>query len=302
MRKPKRPIEVRGAQDLAELWRALPVSVLSYPASGLSTGQGIAAMSDTLRAYAWREHCAAANINSCIELGHSCAMADRSVCRADTLFPVQIGGGAQKWRMATLFLQWRASLKQLHLITLGETACGELAWAARCLSERCGMDEALRLGVTSFADMEMRGTTRWRMSLITPWLVSKNTPLPVQSEKPDAASVAYELCNSMRMRAHKMTALCARDIVWQRLGGHLVHHVADDLLPDGFSVEQIDIESQPLQLMSKGNQATFDALIWSGSITLLINEALLPWFSLLAACGGGKNADKGFGSVELIPL
>ncbi|MBF0160059.1 MAG: hypothetical protein HQL58_11115 [Magnetococcales bacterium] len=65
---------------------------------------------------------------------------------------------------------------------------------------------------------------------------------------------------------------------------------------------QVDIEPLQLQLTSQGNVSDFTALTWNGYVSLRVNEALLPWLSLLALCGGGENADKGFGGIELIPL
>ncbi|MCI0356339.1 MAG: hypothetical protein L0099_15070, partial [Acidobacteria bacterium] len=126
----ERTPEVRGARDLAELWRALPAAALRYPAASLPSGLDVPTLSDTLRARAWREHCTAETLASCAEYGHDCLHADQSRCRADILFPMRLGGGAQKWRMATLFAQWWPSMAVLHLIALGETACGELGWAA----------------------------------------------------------------------------------------------------------------------------------------------------------------------------
>ena len=37
-------------------------------------------------------------------------------------------------------------------------------------------------------------------------------------------------------------------------------------------------------------------------MVLRVEPAVLPWLTLIALCGGGENADKGFGGVELLPL
>ncbi|WP_295447110.1 hypothetical protein [uncultured Thiodictyon sp.] len=299
MGRPEHIPEVRGARDLAALWRDLPAGVLRYPAGALPPGLGLTVLSDTLRSRAWLEHCAAGVDQICAKSGHSCAQPDGR-CRADALFPVNIGGGALKWRMATLSVQWRPTLGELRLVALGATARRALGWAARCLRERHRLNGARPLAVATLADLELTGATRWHLAFVTPWLVRKNARSAILS--PDAAAVAHELCKAMRTRAHKLTALCAQEGVWQRLGGHLAHHVADALLPKGLRVEQVDIEATPLAMGSRGNACVFESLTWSGHAILSVDAAVLPWLSLLATCGGGENADKGFGGIELIPL
>ncbi|HYN79089.1 MAG TPA: hypothetical protein VES73_15005 [Lamprocystis sp. (in: g-proteobacteria)] len=300
MTPPVRPAEVRGARDLVTLWRALPVGALSYPAAALPPGLGLSALSDTLRSRAWRDHCAAPALESCADLGRSCALADPSRCRADALFPMRIGGGAPSWRMATLAVQWRPALAQWRLVALGETACGMLGWAARCLHAHHGLAGAVPLRVATLADLELTGATRWRLTFVTPWLVGKNRQGAIMD--PDTATVAHELRKAIRIRAHKLTALCAGNETWQRLGAHLTHHVADALLPGGLAVEGARVEAQPLELKSMGNASRFQAITWSGEAVLRVDADVLPWVSLIAICGGGENADKGFGGVELVPL
>lgn len=292
--------EVRGARDLVALWRALPAAALSYPASALPPGLGLSALSGTLRAAAWRDHCAAATPASCAESLGICTLADSGQCRADVLFPMKLGGGIPSWRMATLSVQWRPTLQELRLIALGETGCGMLGWAARCLRDRHRIEGAEPIGAATLADLELRGGARWHLDFVTPWLVAKNAGgRPVD---PDAAAVSHEIRKAMRTRAHKLTALCARESVWQRLGGHLAHHVADCLLPEGFFVEDAHVEARPLRLASRGNKSEFEAQQWSGCATLWLDETVLPWLSLVAICGGGENPDKGFGGIELTPL
>jgi hypothetical protein len=202
--------------------------------------------------------------------------------------------------MATLAVQWRPAFAELRLVALGETACGMLGWAARCLHAHHGLAEAAPLRVATLADLELTGATRWRLTFVTPWLAAKNHQEAIKD--PDAVTVAHELRKAIRIRAHKLTALCAGDEAWQRIGAHLAHHVADALLPGGLAVEGARVEAQPLDLKSMGNASRFQALTWSGEAVLRVAEDVLPWLSLLAICGGGENADKGFGGVELIPL
>jgi hypothetical protein len=300
MTPPARPAEVRGARDLVALWRALPAAALGYPAAAVPPDLGLSALGDTLRARAWREHCAAPALASCADLGHSCAQAGSGPCLADALFPMRIGGGAPSWRMVTLVVQWRPALAQLRLIALGQTARGMLGWAARCLHGQHGLVGAEPLPVVTLGDLEPTGAARWRLTFVTPWLVGKNLGGTVAA--PDAAAVARELRKAIRTSAHKLTALCARDETWQRIGAHLAHHVAEALLPGGLAVEEVRVEAQPLDLASRGNAARFQALTWSGEVVLRVDEAVLPWLGLVAIRGGGENADKGFGGVELTPL
>lgn len=300
MNRTERAPEVRGARDLVALWRSLPAAVLRYPAAALPPGLGLNALSDTLRARAWRDHCASAEPTSCAEAGRSCELANSGRCRADALFPFKIGGGTPTWRMTTLAVQGRPTLEELRLIALGETACEALGWAARCLRDYHRLEEAEPLPISTFADLELREDERWRLTFVTPWLVRKNPREIIMV--PDAATVAHELRKALRIRAHKLTALCGREDIWQRLGAHLVHHVADALLPRGLVVEQAAVEVTPLRMVSRGNQAVFESVTWSGTATLRVNEDVLPWLSLIATCGGGENADKGFGGIELSPL
>jgi len=290
--------EIRGARDLAALWSSLPAAALAYPASAWPADAGLAALSDTLRAQAWRDHCVSATPASCADEGRHCARPNG--CLADALFPMAVGGGAPSWRMATLFVQWRPALEELRLITLGAPACGALGWAARCLRERHGLDGASPLEVATLGDLTLPRASRWTLTLVTPWLVGKGAQNA--AVVPDATSVAHVLCKAMRMRAHKLTALCFDDERVQRLGGHLVHHVADTLLPGAIEVEQVHIEPAVMTLASRGNGAEFSALTWGGHLVLRVAPAVLPWLTLIVICGGGENADKGFGAVELTPL
>ncbi|MFB1490237.1 MULTISPECIES: hypothetical protein [unclassified Thiocapsa] len=294
----ERPPEIRGARDLADLWRALPAAAFAYPVTACPPHLGLAALSDTLRARAWREHCASSMPESCADRGRDCERSEQ--CRADLLFPMKLGGGAPSWRMATLFVRWRPALEQLHLIALGAAACDSIGWAARCLRERQGLDGAERLAVATLADLELTGATRWELTFVTPWLVGKGRPdvaIP-----PSAETVAHELRKALRLRAHKLTALCCEETQAQRLAAHLAHHVAEALLPDGLSVADAEVETLPLALASRGNGGSFAALTWNGRATVCAAPAVLPWLTLIALCGGGENADKGFGGIELTPL
>lgn len=315
------PPEIRGARDLAALWRDLPAAVLAYPVMAFPPNVGLAALSDTLRARAWREHCFSTMPASCADRGRDCERSEH--CRADALFPMKLGGGAPSWRMATLFVRWRPALEQLHLIALGAAACDSLGWAARCLRERHGLDGAEPLAVATLADLELTapsssgleadkmgtlrfahptdwGMTRWELTFVTPWLVGKGRA--EASAPPDSERVAHELRKALRLRAHKLTALCFEDRRAQRLASHLVHHVADAALPSGLFVERAEIERVPMALASRGNGASFTAITWSGRAIVRAAPVVLPWLSLIALCGGGENADKGFGGVELTPL
>jgi hypothetical protein len=294
-------LEVRGARDLADLWRGLPAAGLRYALPPTAPPPDLADLSDWLRARAWRDHCADPGPASCADRGGDCPRANQGDCRADALFPMRLGGGALTWRMATLFLQGWPSTGTLHLIALGETARGELGWAARRLSQWPALGTPQPLPVACFGDLELRAAQRFRLRFVTPWVVAKGEQ--GQDQVPDAAAVTRELCKSLRSRAHKFTALCTRDSLWQRLGGHLVHHVADALLPGALAVEAVAVQPALLPLArSRTNKRVFYEAAWQGEIRLSIAPVLLPWLTLLALCGGGENADKGKGRVELLPL
>ena len=323
-------LEVRGARDLAELWRGVPAAALRYSPAASTPPPDLADLSDWLRARAWRDHCANGHEAtghptddeglsrdfhanpvpaSCADRGRDCPRADLGQCRADVLFPMRLGGGARTWRMATLFLQGWPSTGALHLIALGATAVEEMDWAAGRLGQWPALGTPVRLPVTCFGDLELRQASRYRLRLVTPWVVGKGERdlglgLGVDLGKaPDAAMVTRELTKSLRSRAHKFTALCSGDHLWQRLGGHLVHHVADTLLPDALRVEEVHLQPATLApARSRSNANAFQELAWLGEMIISATPALLPWLTLLALCGGGENADKGKGRVELLPM
>jgi hypothetical protein len=286
----------RGAADLAELWRSLPVAVATYPAAALPPHLGIARLSDTLRKRAWREHCAAGE-RACATVPRNCELADTGRCRADQLFPVRIGGGARQWRMATLLVQVLRRAELLRVVALGETAVAELGWATQCLAIQHGLTSPQWLKARRLADLQLRGGERWLVDFVTPWIVAKASRHGFVM--PDCKMVQRELAKSMTSRAQKLTALCAREATWQRIGSHLARHVADALLPAAIAVDEVRVELCPLQL--EASEGCFDALAWTGSVRLRIATAALPWLNLLAVCGGGENPDKGFGGVEVTP-
>ena len=297
MARTERPHEVRGARDLATLWWGLPVAVIAYPKSAWSVEDGLATLSDTLRGRSWREHCVSRTLESCAEQGKDCIHPGN--CHGDALFPMKIGGGAPSWRMATLFVQWRPMLAQWHLIALGAKACDSLGWASRCLRERHGLEGGVRLPVSTLADLQLAGGQCWELRFVTPWIVGKGGQADAVT---NCEGVTHELRKALRTRAHKISALCLGEEFIQRITGHLVHHVASTLLHQGLVVESAELESAPLALASRGNGSRFVALTWTGRVKLRVEPAVLPWLSLLALCGGGENADKGFGAVELIPV
>lgn len=301
---PEERAEVRGARDLVALWRRLPAAVLRYPMRKLPEELGLAALCNELRACAWRERCAAAQAPACADVPQRCAQADRGICRADVLFPASVGGGALAWRMATLFPQWRPRVGELRLVALGEVACDELRWASARLAAWSGLRRAGRAAAQCFADLELTGATRWRVEVVTPWVVDKarGARSPVAGKCLSRDDVAHELRKSMAARAHKLTALCARDPLLQRIGGHLARYASEPLLAREFGVVEAEVE--PLRLPGEhlGRRGKpYDVLAWTGAVVVEASDAALPWLTLLDLCGGGENADKGFGSVEIRP-
>ena len=292
------PGVTRGAADLEQLWRRLPVGVLQYRMTALPDGLGLSQLSDTLRKQAWRAHCDLAPKTMCADAGRACPLAGTGRCRADQLYPMYLGGGAPQWRMATLFMQWLPHAGCLRLVALGETACAELRWAGSVLCEQHGLPPYTISNERTFADVLLPASLNWQLDFVTPWLVAKNR----RERAPSREDVAHELGKSMRSRGQKFTALCATETIWQRLGGHLVHYIADALFPFALEVGQVQIEHKTLALASYGNGGRFRISTWNGRATLRAEKSVLPWLSLLSICGGGENADKGFGVVELRPL
>lgn len=291
--------EVRGARDLVDLWRGLPAAALCYALGSHSVFPTPMQVSDWLRARAWREHCAlGTGADACIERGEFCIGKPIS-CAADRLFPLGAGGG-RAWRMATLSPVYWPSTQVLHVLAIGEIARPRLDWVELCLREQFGLNGATRVPVERLGCLELQGATRWLMRIVTPWVAGKSRMgalLP-----PSQDDVHHQLVKSMRVRAHKISALCAADTAWQRLAGHLSHHVADAMLAQGLVVREARIGAEMQELTSKNNKGSWIVEVWLGEAILDIHEELLPWLSLIAFFGGGENVDKGFGCVELVPI
>jgi hypothetical protein len=285
------------------LWRELPVSILRYRTVDLPEGLGLARLTETLRSRAWREHCAAPGDRSCADESRDCAFASSGGCRADRLFPMRLGGGAPQWRMATLFVRGVPSLSELRIVAFGDTACGELGWVARCLRERHGLSAPDLIGGHSLSAFELAGGTRFDVRFITPWVVGKAPPGVAQQRIAAVAAAEHEtvartLRESMIARGQKLTALCAQESRWQRIGGHLARMVGEALLPSAVSIERAQLESWIVPLETNAGRR-FDAVAWLGEVTLEVRAEGLPWLTLISLCGGGKNAEKGFGAVEI---
>ena len=304
MVRPEGALDVRGARDLAALWRALPVAGLRYATLPPGTGRETTSVANLLRGWAWRDHCIAPTGTACADRRRSCALAQTGRCRADAVFPVSVGGGLPSWRMSSLVPKWLPASGELWLIGLGEAAGDLLGWAARRLGEGIGLDAPEPLPVSCFGDLELRGSLRWRLRILTPWIVDKQAlgKMPAEGGVAPVEAVTHELRKALRVRGHKFTALCGGDEQSQRLGSHLAHHVADALLPVGVSVEDVRMRVASSGLRSRGNQSRFQALALSGEAVLSVAPPALPWLTLIALCGGGENADEGFGAVELTGL
>jgi hypothetical protein len=220
--------------------------------------------------------------------------------------------------MATLFVQWRPRAGEMRLVALGEAATAELDWAATCLDKRYGLRTPDPTELQRFADFELTGSERWRVSFVTPWVVGKFAHAAARSSAaahsrdvrrtttgfaaltpPDQDTLLRDLRKSMATRAQKFTALCAREPTWQRIAAHLARYAAEALPTAALQVETAVVAALRLPLESRGNAGRFDVLAWTGEVVLRVAPPALPWLSLLALCGGGENADKGFGVVEV---
>jgi hypothetical protein len=300
----------RGAADLAERWAALPVGVADWPLRALPQGAGLGPLSDGLRGRAWREHCRAATLPgrgvACADAGTACQGNPSARCTADALFPLGVGGGTPAWRMASLFLRWHPAAGLLRLLALGEAAVPALDWAVQAVQRSAGLPGPQAMRVRALGDLFLPPAPRWRIDFVTPWVAAKvaaRSPLgtPAPAPMADAQALHHELCEAMISRAHKLTALACRDADAQRLGGHLAHYVGRALLPGALRVARADLEPVDLPAESRGNRQAYTYRAWVGQAELDATPAALPWLSLLALCGGGANADKGFGVVEFTP-
>lgn len=296
--------EVRGARDLVALWSELPAATLIHPLQHLPAGLGLLEIGNGLRASAWRERCAAGRAEPCVVRKAACLHANTGGCRADVLVPVHPGGGAPQWRMATLTVQWRPVAAELRLLAVGRVACEELTWAAHALAARHGLASAKETSVRCLGDLIPREGRAWRLSLGTPWLVSKLAEAPGKPScaLPAAEDVARKLRESLSARAHKLTALCAGDPLWQRIGGHLARYASEAVLARGLAVRRTRLEVVRIDGTRIGRGKPYDGLAWAGEVELEVDEPALPWLALLDTFGVGENTDKGFGQVELFPL
>lgn len=299
---------VRGAADLVRCWAELEVGVAEWPMPQLPPGLALGALSNTLRSRAWRDHCASAlgcpGMGCCVDVGTPCRGTASDRCTGDTLFPVSVGRGVPAWRMATVFLHWHAHAGILRLLLLGPVSADQLDWACATLSQRHGLAAPLRRRRVQLGELFLPVARRWRLAVVTPWVAAKvSASAPIADDgAPDAAALKRELITAMTSRAHKLTALSCRDMTAQRLGGHLAHHVAEQLLPGAVHIQRADLQSCLLPAESAGNGHRFAMLAWVGQADLLVHSEALPWLSLLNLCGGGAQSDKGFGAVELIPV
>lgn len=300
----------RGAADLAQRWAALPVGVAQWSLATLPAGLGLGTLSDSLRGLAWREHCRATAGNgrgtACADAGTACQGRPDMRCTADALFPLGVGGGILAWRMATLFVRWQPAAGNLRLLALGETALPALDWAVQAVRHNVRLPAPKAVRVTTLGDLFLPPARRWHLSFVTPWVAAKGARggdalgagTRAAAGVPDAQALHHELCEAMISRAHKLTALACRDADAQRLGGHLAHYVGRALLPGALSVLHAELEPVDLPAQSRGNRQDYLCRAWVGVAELAVQPAALPWLSLLAVCGGGANADKGFGGVE----
>jgi len=298
----------RGAADLVERWAALPAGVARWTLPELPPDLALGALSDTLRGLAWREHCRAAALGgrspACADAGTACQGGPGQRCLADTLFPLGVGGGIPAWRMATMFVRWLPAARELRLLALGEAAVPALDWAQQVLQRKHGLQPPQSVRVLPLGELFLPVRRRWQLSFITPWVAGKAAvgAEPTARAAADAQGLHHELFEAMVSRAHKLTALSCRDADAQRLGGHLAHYVGRALLPGAVRVLNADLHPEDLPGSSRGNRQAFTYRAWVGSADLDVSQAALPWLSLLALCGGGANADKGFGAVEFTPV
>lgn len=303
MTRPRNPQpEVRGARDLVALWDLLPVAEAIFPLEALPPATGTLSISNRLRADAWREHCARAGGEPCIERSQPCQRAQS--CVADQLFPVHPGGGAPQWRMSTLFARWRPRARALRILAVGRTAVRALDWASAIVQERLRTGPPQAGAARWFGDLVPARPGRWRLEMVTPWLVGKSREHEVTAAEraPDPEAVAALLSETLTVRALKISALCSTDAVRQRLYGHLSRYVSQAVLERHVVLRRAELVATTIPAEALGDGKPYAGHAWAGWIELGVDEAALPWIALASAFGLGENADKGFGQAELVPV
>jgi hypothetical protein len=151
-----------------------------------------------------------------------------------------------------------------------------------------------------------QGAGRYRMSLVTPWVLEKIAPHRQQHPVDDFAT---RLCQSIERRMQKFTALAVQHVAdsgleeIKRLLGFAARHIAQRLLPDALRIESctINVSAFGIPSASTGRLVPHVVVDPGGFVTMNVGLQALPWLGLLSIAGGGESADKGFGGVSLSP-
>lgn len=208
--------------------------------------------------------------------------------------------------MSTLSAVPWPSARVLHVVAVGKPALACKTWIEECMVQEFDLRGAVHVPISQLGNLQLPRASHWRMGIGSPWRVEKSgtqANAPVVPARPATPmEVHAQLINSMRVQAHKVSALCSPDPTMQRMLGHLSHHVSDALLARGLSVHRCGIVADHVEEVSKSNGKRYKVLRWTnGEAELEVDAEILPWLSLIALFGGGENTGKGFGRVELIP-
>lgn len=283
------------------MWRALPAAMLRFDLRDVPTKLGALGAGNRLRDAVWRERCASSSGRACADTGKGvCQSVGLHACRADTLIPVRVNGGGAKWKMASLHLLWRPLQGEARLLALGKVACEELNFAATVLRERCRFSLPEALPVATFADLVPSAGRYWRMNLVTPWVVDKPQQGKVASipVTPDRATVEATFQTALTERAKKFSTLCANSVESGKLAAGLARYVTPDVVQKLIKLRRVELTLGKLDAAQLGNDKDYDSLHWEGTLDIEVEPEALPWVGLIAACGIGKNPDKGFGQTE----
>lgn len=294
----------KALKALSSLWLDLPASLVRFRVPDATDPFDLGILSDTLRRQAWRQRCSRASTLPCVDLARPCLHPNSSLCRADALFPMFVGGGSPKWRTATLRLQWWPGARELRLVALGDAAIRELGWAVRTLHEQHGLLGSADPGVQCVGDLGPAVGTRWRLTTATPWVFAKEAVVPSAAphatQAPSPASIAEQLCRDMALRGRRMVALCTTDLRWQRIGGELAMTLAQASLGDSLKILRCELVQDVCEPKSSGgNGGQYARVSWSGYVDAISEEWAAPWVGLLALLSVGQAGDKGSGAVEL---
>lgn len=297
---------VLGCAGLLALCNRLPIHRLSWRMD-TSHWASIMEKEGQLRHRLWRSHCAAsasAGTAKCRDVGLACKIPGS--CLADRWLPLPASSRNASWRMANLFVRAYPDSGELALWVIGELSDTERASLVLDMHPWVG-ERQNDYRHASLSNFSPKIAGRYRMKLITPWVLEKIAP---HRQPRTVDNFALRLRESLERRMQKFASLATRHAIGsgqediETLLGFTARYVAQHLLPGGLELEASSIEPSAFGIPSGSNGRLVPHVVANagGTATLHISEQALPWMGLLVIAGGGESPDKGFGGIELSPV